>query len=1018
MVSYSKHVLIILGLCSSWINTAEGLITSFPSGLSARKAYLSDQVSLAVAASIDLPDENSDQETIRNYLEELSGYIRRDDEENQTFEKQLEQKKRKTRQRMRGGLLDVSLDMASSAQKIGVVLAQVNEGQELIPMENTNNKYLLNLDTLQYRSFPDSVKNVQELIESRVGALYSGVVVLAVDPKGQGYEQGIRPGDTLVASSATMGDNMWPKRTLEGLRSSMSSRKVVSSLVRLQFQGAVAKTDNRYELDIVKPIGMEVEEDDDGYVVVTGFNANAPRLVKQGVMIGDRILSVQSTLGGNFWPVSTVSGVISACTFRLPGQRVSIRFERPLENLIKGAGEYTPTLDTYSTVKTAVSGISKGSKLSPYKEELLLKRCQDVLKRYSKKNKFAGKYDIPGMVADKVTDAIASSSASFDAPTLSLVMNAYNSCNQMDKALHVFEAAVGLKADGSTNEVRAVIKGREIGELTPNTNGLGVFTLSAVLRAWAKKGRTASCKRIMGIMQGRSGMTIEGKKSSSWPTIGTSIIPDITCYNIFLSALAEAGEIEETLRVFDSISTPANKSVEKNLVTYNTVIGALSNAGMSEEALELFDELRKKSIKPDKYTYGCLVKSCSKPQDMQELLYDMKEQGVAPNIITYNTMIKTLCERRLWFEARNLIADMEVTGVKPDSKTYGFLMGGLKKAGKYSSVLTLFESACTDSRTAPLMENVYIYTTAISASAEMNDPDRAFELLKRMVSLGIQPNTKTLTALQKAYLASGKSDSAVDVYRKIKEPDGRAMLAGLEALSLEGEFEEVTSTLRYQWKTRGSALSGKQLMFAFNVLFRETVSQGCFIAARRAFQEFLSMGFIPSKAVFKTIISALRLKPTGRSSRTLTPEIPEKKFHFLLFVMDSLKGRKLSCDAEFYTALLFAGGRAGGLQRRICSLLADSRIDTTEQKRGKSLLSTIDDTISQEEIGWESFYKDYDQYKGIISFTLPPVQVNFGKSQVRTVLLAEQEVTYNGARTRRQKSVDSAKPSVLAQQAS
>lgn len=257
----------------------------------------------------------------------------------------------------------------------------------------------------------------------------------------------------------------------------------------------------------------------------------------------------------------------------------------------------------------------------------------------------------------------------------------------------------------------------------------------------------------------------------------------------------------------------------------------------------------------------------------------------------------------------------------------------------------------------------------------------------------------------------------MEVYRKIKEPDGRAMLAGLEALSLEGEFEEVTSTLCYQWKTRGSALSGKELMFAFNVLFRETISQGNFIAARKAFKEFLSMGFIPSKAVFNTIISALQLEPAGRSKQILIPKIPEKKFQYLLFVMDSLRARKLSCSAEFYTGLLFAGGRAGGLQRRICSLMVDSRMDAIEKKIETSTLSTSDDAISQEQIGWESFYKNYEQYSDSIP-TLPAVYLNFGKKQTRTVLSAEQKVTYNGAGARRQKGEDSAKPLVLTQQAS
>jgi len=45
------------------------------------------------------------------------------------------------------------------------------------------------------------------------------------------------------------------------------------------------------------------------------------------------------------------------------------------------------------------------------------------------------------------------------------------------------------------------------------------------------------------------------------------------------------------------------------------------------------------------------------------------------------------------------------------------------------------------------MENVKLYTTAITAAASLGDSDRAFELVSRMNFAGVKPNMKTLTAL-------------------------------------------------------------------------------------------------------------------------------------------------------------------------------------------------------------------------------------------------------------------------------
>jgi hypothetical protein len=54
---------------------------------------------------------------------------------------------------------------------------------------------------------------------------------------------------------------MWPKATLEGVRSAVTSRKVVSSTLNLQFQLSTLDNmvDNRYELSLSKPIGLEIE---------------------------------------------------------------------------------------------------------------------------------------------------------------------------------------------------------------------------------------------------------------------------------------------------------------------------------------------------------------------------------------------------------------------------------------------------------------------------------------------------------------------------------------------------------------------------------------------------------------------------------------------------------------------------------------------------------------------------------------------------------------------------------------
>jgi hypothetical protein len=114
-----------------------------------------------------------------------------------------------------------------------------------------------------------------------------GLIVSSVVRRGLAWEAGVRAGDYLVATSATIGDvsfqsqmlsqsrfllltdteiccqKMWPKSTLDGVRSAVSSRKLLSSSVQLTFERPAQFSDGsvveEFELSLTRPIGITIE---------------------------------------------------------------------------------------------------------------------------------------------------------------------------------------------------------------------------------------------------------------------------------------------------------------------------------------------------------------------------------------------------------------------------------------------------------------------------------------------------------------------------------------------------------------------------------------------------------------------------------------------------------------------------------------------------------------------------------------------------------------------------------------
>ncbi|KAL3932127.1 MAG: hypothetical protein SGARI_004044 [Bacillariaceae sp.] len=382
----------------------------------------------------------------------------------------------------------------------------------------------------------------------------------------------------------------------------------------------------------------------------------------------------------------------------------------------------------------------------------------------------------------------------------------------------------------------------------------------------------------------------------------------------------------------------------------------------------------------------------------------MRDQGVAADSMTFNTIIRCLCEQKKLAAARKVVNMMEEAGVQPDSWTYGYLMTGLIENGKPSAALTLFETACSDSRTVGVTENVHLYTNAMTAAATIGDHTRALELLSRMKALGIKPNMKTLTTLLGACLAAGKPDLAVDIFHRIPNPDDYAVSQGVVALAEAGQVQEALSMLADN-KSAAGQLNGKRLSTVYNGMLQKSIAANDFSSAREVIKSLLSKGNIPSKATFqrvfedmglivtKGLVSRVTFDKEGLVKKDGLDPLDIEKFKFLLFLVDSISDRNLPCDAPLYSIILSFGAHLGGLPKKISSYMGASKAATSNENK------MIDETSSesaQVTSGWEELFTSYNEFRDLITSpaALPPLKVRVSSSELPRILKAEKVLMY------------------------
>lgn len=160
------------------------------------------------------------------------------------------------------------------ANSVGMSLRQVYSGRRL-------SELALDVDTLRFQSFGGELQGrdfSEEEVEESLGSLqvlqnsvlklvdetFDGVVVSSVTRGGLAWQAGVRAGDVLAATSATIGSKLWPKSTLDGVRSAISSRKVISPTMDFEFRRLVlekveAESVQSFEIALSRPIGINVE---------------------------------------------------------------------------------------------------------------------------------------------------------------------------------------------------------------------------------------------------------------------------------------------------------------------------------------------------------------------------------------------------------------------------------------------------------------------------------------------------------------------------------------------------------------------------------------------------------------------------------------------------------------------------------------------------------------------------------------------------------------------------------------
>ena len=165
--------------------------------------------------------------------------------------------------------------------------------------------------------------------------------------------------------------------------------------------------------------------------------------------------------------------------------------------------------------------------------------------------------------------------------------------------------------------------------------------------------------------------------------------PDVAICNCIIDGLCFKKRIPEAIAIFKEMN---DRDCLPDVVTYNSLIKHICKIDRMEKVYEFLDDMEQKggSCSPNARTYGYLLSSAKKPEDVPPILERMERYGCKMTSDVYNLLLRLFMEWGNEERVKSTWVEMERSGLGPDQRSYTIMVHGLFENGKMEDALQYF----------------------------------------------------------------------------------------------------------------------------------------------------------------------------------------------------------------------------------------------------------------------------------------------------------------------------------------
>ncbi|XP_058112302.1 pentatricopeptide repeat-containing protein At1g15510, chloroplastic-like [Magnolia sinica] len=222
--------------------------------------------------------------------------------------------------------------------------------------------------------------------------------------------------------------------------------------------------------------------------------------------------------------------------------------------------------------------------------------------------------------------------------------------------------------------------------------------------------------------------------------------------NALLSMFVRFGNLLDAWFVF-------GKMAERDVFSWNVMVGGYAKAGFLDEALNLYHRMLWVGIRPDLYTFPCVLRSCGGIPDLvrgREIHAHVIRFGYESEIDVVNAMVTMYAKCGDFFSARRLFDGMP----KRDRISWNAMISGYFENGECLEGLWLFLRM----RVLSIEPDLMTMTSVVSACELLGDLILAREIHGYVIRTGVGADVSVCNALIQMYVSVRKLEEAEKVF--------------------------------------------------------------------------------------------------------------------------------------------------------------------------------------------------------------------------------------------------------------